>query len=99
MGGVSLWFEAALCVNSPETLDCSWARLGCAPADLDGSGAVDAADQALFDAAWNTYGPGASCTEANRRCDGADLDGSSTLDADDQGYMAAARGFSTSVGR
>ena len=99
MGGVSLWFEAALCVNSPETLDCSWARLGCAPADLDGSGAVDAADQALFDAAWNTYGPGASCTEANRRCDGADLDGSSTLDADDQGYMAAARGCSTSVGR
>ena len=98
-GGVPLWFEAALCVDSPATLDCSWARRGCAPADLDASGVADAADQALFDAAWDRYGSGASCTDANDRCDGADIDGSGTLDADDRGYMAAAQGCETSIGR
>ena len=86
-------------MNSPETLDCSWARRGCAPADLDGSGVADASDQALFDAAWDRYGSGASCTDANDRCDGADIDGSGTLDADDRGYMAAAQGCRTSIGR
>ncbi len=90
-GDIHLFREALLCDTEPHTLDCTWAALGCAPADLDDSGAVDAADQALFDAAWATHGEGASCTEPNW-CDGADLDHSGVLDADDQGYMIAAQG-------
>ena len=40
LGSIDLWFEAALCMDSPQTLDCSWAKLGCAPADLDDDGAT-----------------------------------------------------------
>jgi len=87
-----LWFEAPLCVASPETLDCEWAALGCAPADLDGSGEVDAGDLALFDRAWVAYGELAECGWKNRWCEGADLDQSGLLDEDDQGYMNAAQG-------
>ncbi len=93
-GDINLFREALLCDNEPHTLDCTWAALGCAPADLDDSGAVDAADQTLFDAAWTTYGENASCAQPDW-CDGADLDQSGTLDADDQGYMAAAQGCTT----
>ncbi len=89
---IKLWFEGPLCMFSPETLDCSWAKLGCAPADFDGSGLVDAADGILFDAAWNTHGQGASCGSENNWCDGADVDQSGVLDADDQGFMDAAAG-------
>jgi hypothetical protein len=97
LAGVPFWFEATLCVDSPETLDCSWARRGCAPADLDAGGAVDAADAALLDAAWETFGEGAACTEANSFCDGADVDGSGVLDSEDRDYLAAAQGCTTNV--
>ena len=92
---LGLWFEAPLCVHGTETLDCSWAKLGCAPADFDGSGLVDEADRALFDAAWERYGWIARCTEANRMCDGADLDRSGRLNPEDQAYMDAAQGCTT----
>ena len=91
----SLWFEAPLCVFGPETLDCTWARLGCAPGDLDDSGEVDAADQALFDEAWTTYGSGAACSAVNDWCDGADFDQSGVLDEEDQAYLNAAQGCTT----
>ena len=94
-GSINLWWEAHLCTIDPHTLDCEWARLGCAPADLDGSETVDAADQALFDAAWTTYGDGASCSAGNGWCDGADLDQSGVLDAEDGDYMDAAQGCTT----
>jgi hypothetical protein len=87
-----LWFEAPLCVFSPETLDCAWAKLGCAPADFDDSGLVDDADRTLFDAAWATHGEGALCDDANAWCDGADLDQSGLLNAEDQAFMDAAAG-------
>ncbi|MCC6158649.1 MAG: hypothetical protein IT350_11410 [Deltaproteobacteria bacterium] len=88
----SVWFEATLCVDNPITLDCAWARLGCAPPDLDDSGGVDATDSVLFTQAWTDFGEGASCSAGNAWCDGADLDQGGTLDADDQGYMDAAQG-------
>ena len=87
-----LWFEAPLCVLSPETLDCAWAASGCAPADLDGSGTVDEADRTLFEDAWEQWGEGATCSEANGWCAGADLDRSGVLDGDDRGYLDAAAG-------
>ncbi|MGW8323092.1 MAG: hypothetical protein ACWGSD_16205, partial [Thermodesulfobacteriota bacterium] len=62
---IGVWFEAPLCTQSPETLDCSWAKLGCAPADLYGSGEVNEEDLGLFDAAWSRYGCGARCTAQN----------------------------------
>ncbi len=87
-----LWFEAPLCVASPETLDCEWATLGCAPADLDDNGVVGADDQALFEGAWSAHGELAECGPENSWCHGADLDRSGILDGDDQGYMNAAQG-------
>jgi hypothetical protein len=90
---VTLWHEAALCAQENlHTLDCSWARLGCAPADLNDSGAVDQADADLFQAAWDTFGEGAACDAGNGWCDGADLDQNGTLDADDQAFATAAQG-------
>lgn len=68
-----------LCTTAPQLLDCSWAAIGCGPLDLDGSGMVDAADAALFEARVVTVGDGASCT--GTECDGADLDRSGTVDA------------------
>ena len=87
-----LWFESALCIASPETLDCTWAALGCAPADLDGSGAVDDTDVARFEAAWADHGHGAECGRHNGWCGGADVDRSGRLNTDDRGYMSAAVG-------
>jgi hypothetical protein len=89
-GGLHYWLESALAVWSPQTLNCEWARLGCAPADFDGSMKVDASDTAIFNARWNAYGgSGAACPDG---CDGADLDRDGRLDADDQAYMQAAQG-------
>ncbi len=89
---INLWFEGPLCMLSPETLDCAWAKLGCAPADFDDSGLVDDADRTLFDAAWTTHGEGALCDDANAWCDGADVDQSGVLNAEDQAFMDAAIG-------
>jgi len=91
-GGLHLWREVPMCALEPTVLDCSWAALGCQRPDLDGSGIVDAADQALFDAAWSSFGEGASCSADNNWCDGADLDRSGTLDTADQAFMTAAQG-------
>jgi hypothetical protein len=52
---------------------------------------VDAADQALFDAAFTAY-LGQTCDDGNTWCEGADLDRSGLADADDQAFMAAAAG-------
>ena len=92
---LGLWFEAPLCVHDTDTLDCTWASMGCAPADLDGSGQVDGADQALFDEARERYGWNATCSAANEACDGADLDGSGRLNHEDEAYMGAAQGCTT----
>jgi hypothetical protein len=89
-GELNFWLEAAVAVFSPQTLNCEWARLGCAPADFDGSMKVDASDTAIFNARWNAYGgSGAACPDG---CDGADLDRDGRLDADDQAYMQASQG-------
>jgi len=87
-----LWFESPLCVQAEDTLDCSWARLGCAPADLDGTGAVDGADRAIFQESFDRYGRGAWCHAGNDRCEGADLDRSGFLTRADTAYMQAAQG-------
>jgi hypothetical protein len=87
-----LWYEAPLCNFSTETLDCTWAGFGCAPADFDLSGVVDAADWPAFNDAWTAWGMNASCDDSNDGCNGADLDQSGTLTSDDQAYMTAAMG-------
>lgn len=91
-GDIQFWKEISLCSLAPQTLDCSWARLGCTPADLDGSGAVDGADMAIFDYLWNLFGSNAVCSAGNGWCDGADLDRNGALDNDDRQFMAAAQG-------
>ena len=91
VGGVRLLEAIPLCTTAPELLDCAWARLGCARPDLDGSGAVDDADQALFAAAQAAHGDGA-CDAGNGWCDGADLDRTGRLDDSDTAFLAAAAG-------
>ena len=92
--GLDLWKMLPACSLEPTVLDCAWARIGCAKPDLDSSGVVDGADQALFDAAYELYGPpnDTPCDEANEMCDGADLDSSGLVDEEDQAFMAAAQG-------
>ncbi|MFC1889946.1 hypothetical protein ACFL4G_09330, partial [Thermodesulfobacteriota bacterium] len=90
-----LWFESSLCIASPQTLDCEWASLGCAPADLDGSGEVDSTDRALFDEAWASFGESVECGDGNGWCGGADLNRSGRLDEDDREYMGVAQGCRT----
>jgi hypothetical protein len=89
---IRFWREVALCAASAHTLDCSWAKRGCAPADLDDSGVVDSSDLALFNTKWERFGPGAPCGAANTGCEGADLDGNGVLNDDDRNYMTAAQG-------
>jgi hypothetical protein len=92
LGHIDLWLEAALCRTSPGTLDCSWAALGCAAADVDGDGQVGEADTAAFEELWDEHGKGAACGGSNDGCGGADLDGSGVLDKDDRAFLDAARG-------
>ena len=91
LGGVRLLEAIPLCVVAPHLLDCTWAVLGCARPDLDGSGLVDEADQALRDLAALTHS-NAPCNSANNWCDGADLDRTGAIDSTDQAFMAAAQG-------
>ncbi|MFH1531883.1 MAG: hypothetical protein ABIK09_14250 [Pseudomonadota bacterium] len=91
LGGVRLLEAIPLCVTAPHLLDCTWARLGCRRPDLDGSGAVDAVDQALLEAALAAHGE-SPCGAVNDWCGGADLDHTGTADAVDQAFMAAAQG-------
>lgn len=93
LGDLLLWQEAILCnTEKKHTLDCYWARLGCAPADLSNDGLVDDQDTALFNSAWETFGEGAACTADNQWCAKADLDKNGVLDADDRDYLSAAIG-------
>jgi hypothetical protein len=92
LGGVDLWFEGALCMESPQTLDCSWARLGCARVDLDASGSVDGGDVTQFDAIVVSLPSGATCDQSDGWCDGADLDRSGAIDDEDQAFLDAAQG-------
>jgi len=91
LGGVRLLEAVPLCVTAPHLLDCTWARLGCARPDLDGSGAVDIVDQALLNAALAAHAETA-CGAANDWCGGADLDRTGAVDAVDQAFMVAAQG-------
>ena len=92
---IGLWFEAPLSVQRPETLDCTWAKRGCTPADLDGSGEVDETDMEQFLSSWDLHGQGAICSTANGQCDGADIDGNGFLNEEDLAYMQAAVGCRT----
>jgi hypothetical protein len=87
-----LWFDAPLAVFSPQTLNCEWARLGCAPADFDNSLEVNDADMTIFESLRASYGDGAPCDYSNSNCKGADLDRDGKLDSDDIAYMNAAKG-------
>ncbi|MCC6156586.1 MAG: hypothetical protein IT350_00940 [Deltaproteobacteria bacterium] len=91
-GDFHLWFEAALCTHAPATLDCSWARVGCAVADLDGDTDVDADDRQMMVEEWAVWGTGASCDAGNDWCDGIDLDRDGTFEIEDRDFMDAAQG-------
>jgi hypothetical protein len=93
-GAVDLWREIPMCTQAPTVLDCSWAMLGCARVDLDGSGVVDDTDATRFAAARSTY-DGRSCRARNDWCGGADLDRSGSIDADDESFLSAAQGCRT----
>ena len=90
--GSKLWNDLPMCTMAPTVLDCAWAVMGCARPDLDQNRTVDDADLALFDAAWATYGEGASCDAGNAWCGGADLDRSGVLDFADREFLDAAKG-------
>lgn len=91
VGGIRLLHALPLCNTDPSALDCTWARLGCARPDLNADGAVDEADQSLFDTAATEHA-GATCDEEDGWCDGADLDHSGLVDDADTAFMAAAQG-------
>jgi len=91
IGGFSPFFELNLCGLAPDTLSCSWARLGCARPDLDNSGMVDAADVSLLALRSSTYA-GQVCQRANQWCNGADFDHSGSIDGEDTAFMEAAQG-------
>ena len=91
LGGVHFLEALPLCNTAPQLLDCTWARLGCARPDLDGSGAVDDADRTLFEAARTTSGTG-PCDAGNAWCQGADLDRTGAVDETDAAFMEAAAG-------
>lgn len=91
-GSIDLWFEAALCMDSPQTLDCSWAKLGCAHVDLDTDGSVDSEDIARFDSISGSFPNGTTCSQDNGWCDRADLDRSGVIDDDDRAFLEAAQG-------
>jgi len=94
VGGGHLLEALALCQSAPTVLDCTWAVLGCAAADFDGSGVVDEKDALIFYSAEDRHagmGPG-SCTEENQRCDGADLDLTGEVDDLDTRFFETATG-------
>jgi hypothetical protein len=91
-GSIDLWFEAALCMDNPQTLDCSWARLGCGHGDLDGNGSVDEQDIAVFESIGAAFPSDATCSDDNGWCDRADLDQSGLIDEDDRAFLVAAEG-------
>jgi len=91
VGGIKLLHALPMCELAPQILDCTWAKLGCARPDLDGSGAVDDADRSLFDAAQTAH-EGQPCNDGNGWCGGADLDRDGTANATDEAFLTAATG-------
>ncbi len=91
LGGAHYLEEIAVCVHSPAILDCTWAKLGCAAADLDGDGDSDATDRSLQASAAGTAA-GRSCGSRNGWCDGADADHTGRVDELDAAFVAAAEG-------
>jgi hypothetical protein len=75
----------------PAILDCTWAKLGCAAADLDRSGAVDATDRSL-QASGAASAAGRSCGPRNDWCGRADADHTGHVDELDAAFIAAADG-------
>ena len=86
-GGRELLAVAPICDTAPEIVDCRWAKLGCARADLNGDKVVDSKDESSFGA---DFEAGRTCTDKDA-CDGLDLDGSGKLDDLDEAFMAAAQ--------
>ncbi len=91
LGGIRLMEALPLCVTAPHLLDCTWAKLGCARPDLDGSFTVDSQDAALLEAALDQF-QGIACRDSNQWCGGADLDGTGAVDETDVAFMTAAQG-------
>ncbi len=93
-GDPGLLQEIPICVYAPHILDCSWARIGCAAADLDGSGTADHQDRERFEALYAEFEnvPENGCIPANGWCGGADLDRTGELNALDRDFMEAAQG-------
>jgi len=93
-GDHKLLQEIPICVLAPQILDCTWATLGCAVADLDGNGMVDPADEGIFEAASRRFQgtPAKGCRPANGWCGGADLDRTGDLSLLDREFMTAAQG-------
>ncbi|MCB9788556.1 MAG: hypothetical protein H6744_17910 [Deltaproteobacteria bacterium] len=87
-GGFRLLEGLPLCVHSPETVDCTWAALGCERVDLDGDGAVGEADREAVSARLGATG----CGDQDDWCDGADLDRTGAVDATDAAFAEAAQG-------
>ncbi len=91
LGGAHFLEEIAVCVESPAILDCTWAKLGCAAADLDGNRVVDDTDRAL-QASAASEAAGRRCTIQNGWCNGADADHTGHVDDLDTAFLAAAQG-------
>jgi len=91
IGGYQPLVEVAQCSHAPDTISCSWARLGCARGDLDASGTVDGADLALVAKAKIQFFD-IVCSRKNRWCNGADIDRSGLVDDEDDAFMQAAQG-------
>lgn len=89
-GGIELLEALPLCITSPGTLDCTWARLGCARPDLNADGTVDTTDVDLFQQA--SLLTSANCDDENEWCGGADLDHTGLVDETDTAFMEAAQG-------
>lgn len=96
LGGIRLLEALPLCVTAPHLLDCTWAVLGCARPDLDGSGTVDATDLAALESATALFA-NTPCNSTNEWCNGADLDRTGAIDDTDAAFMSAAQGCRTSI--
>ncbi len=80
-----------LCEQAPQWVSCDWAKIGCEPVDVDGTGTVNEADVVAIEQAV-TNSAGRTCDAQNAWCDGADLDRSGTADGSDVAFAQAAEG-------
>ncbi len=91
VGGVRLLEALPLCIWRPDILDCTWAKMGCARADLDRNGTVDEGDREAFQVLKARF-EGATCKEEDSHCEGADLDRDGKVADLDSAFMEAAMG-------